>query len=211
MSARQEPCRGAPRTLIADVRLPRYSSTDFKAMSDDRPAVSTRWQCSAPRHRCRLALLFGLASRRRRWARSRRRLCSRRRRWTRCCCRCCSRRRRWGGRGRSRRCWSRACARDKIELADASLPTRVVVLISMPEGHAIARIDGGHTVIPPSVGALRTNAVHHYGFTLAEIVWRIGLETARVTNSRMDGRTGRGIGDRCISILINSYAGHEAP
>jgi hypothetical protein len=57
----------------------------------------------------------------------------------------------------------------------------------MPKGHAIGRVDCGHAIIAPPASGLRADAVFHDGFTLAEIIWRIGLKTPRVTDAREDG------------------------
>ena len=80
----------------------------------------------------------------------------------------------------------------------------------MPEGHAIS-VKRCHAVIAPPCRGLRRGAIDQHGFTLAEIVWRIGFKTPRVTNSGVDGGAGRSITDCGISVLINGYARHKAP
>ena len=57
----------------------------------------------------------------------------------------------------------------------------------MPEGDAIG-VKRRHAVIAPPASALEADAVEHDGFTLTEIIWRIGLKTRRVTNTGKDGR-----------------------
>src|SRR5262249_54007600 len=59
-----------------------------------------------------------------------------------------------------RRCWSRSwrrfssyCSRE-LELTDARLPARVVILVGMPERQAVGRINRGHAVIAPPCSEL---------------------------------------------------------
>jgi len=73
----------------------------------------------------------------------------------------------------------------------------------MPEGYAIGRVHSRHAVIAPTISGLGADAVFHDGFTLAEIIWRIGLKTPGITNAGENGRTGCSIADGHVSILIN--------
>ena len=102
-----------------------------------------------------------------------------------------------------------------MEFADARRPRYArccVILVRMPEGHAIG-IKCGHAVIAPAPagGGLTPRAVEHRSFALAKIIQRVTGETSGITNAREDGWAGRGIANGCVSILINGYARHPAP
>ena len=137
-------------------------------------AYCSRRRCRGHGHRFQSSPFYGLRARHRRWSRSRRRStswCSRSRSGR------CSRR-------RNGRCWGRTLAAAyKVELTDARSPAARIILIGMPEGHAIGRVDSGHAVVAPPVSRLGADAVKHDGFTLAQIIWRIGLKTPCVPNA----------------------------
>ena len=83
----------------------------------------------------------------------------------------------------------------------------------MPEGHAIARIDGSHGIIAPAaprVGFVAC-AIFHYSFPLSEITWRVIGKTPSVTNSGEYAGAGCGIADSRVAVVIHGDAGHPPP
>jgi hypothetical protein len=83
----------------------------------------------------------------------------------------------------------------------------------MPEGHAIARIDGSHGIIAPATPGvgLVACAILHYSFPLSEITWRVTGKTSGVTNSREYAGTGHRITDSSVAVVIHGDAGHPPP
>ena len=156
--------------------------------------------------------LYGLRARRRCWTRPRSWRKSRRgRRSSRCSGRrACSGSGRGSGRGG--RCWCRASAADKVELADTRAPDAALgILVDMVEGHSIRRIDFCSRIITPADATVESDSREHDGFSLPHVTWRIIGETSGVPNGRKDCSARSGITYDRIAALIDSYAGHPAP
>jgi len=151
---------------------------------------------------------YGLRARRRCWTRPRSWRKSRRgRRSSRCSCRRACR-----GSGRRGRCWCRASAADKVELADTRVPEAALgILVDMVEGHSIRRIDFCSRIITPADATVESDSREHDGFSLPHVTWRIIGETSGVPNGRKDCSARSGITYDRITALIDSYAGHPAP
>ena len=82
----------------------------------------------------------------------------------------------------------------------------------MPEGRAIG-IKRGHAIVSPAPagGGLVAAAIGHHGFTLSEVIWRIGGKTPGITNTREYGAARCQLPDGHVSVCVGSYRGHPAP
>ena len=110
------------------------------------------------------------------------------------------------------RCWRRASAADKVELADTRVPEAALgILVDMVEGHAIRRIDLCSRIITPAGATVESDSREHVGFSLRKVTWRIIGETSGVPNGRKDCSARSGITYDRIAALIDSYARHPAP
>jgi hypothetical protein len=83
----------------------------------------------------------------------------------------------------------------------------------MPEGEIIDGIDCQHAVVAPASAGMGLVAPTggHYGFALTEIIQGIRSQPSGITNGRFLCRTGGGIGDGHVSVLIHCDAGHPPP
>src|SRR4051794_27543176 len=105
----------------------------------------------------------------------------------------------------------------EAEVPDARVPRerrrRRVVLLRVPEGALVARVDADVAVVAPAVagGRLTAGARKKRGLTLRELVRRVAREPSRVADLRIDRRRRGAEADRQVTGSVHRGAPHPAP
>src|ERR1051326_2174402 len=88
------------------------------------------------------------------------------------------------------------------------------ILLRVPEGAIVVRIDREIAIIAPPIfrySYLNSRTREHHGFTLSEIVQRIGRETTGIMEGWIIVRSTRAITNCDIAHMVHRGATHPAP
>lgn len=105
----------------------------------------------------------------------------------------------------------------ELERTNARPPVKAgcrrVVLLRVPEGAVIDRVNSDVTVITPAaVGAsLASGSGEQGSFALGQNSGWISRQAARITNLRIDCSARRAIANRDVSLLVHRRAAHPSP
>src|SRR5205823_8469047 len=90
---------------------------------------------------------------------------------------------------------------------------RGLVLLRVPEGAVVDRVDGHVAVVAPAAKptVLASLAREERRLALCELVRRIGREAARVADPRHDRRARGAEAERQVAVLVHRGASHPAP
>ena len=122
-----------------------------------------------------------------------------------------------GGNGSAEGSLRRRGRAGELEGADARVPEEgavcCIVLVAIPEGGVVARIQAHRAVIAPTIArpGLHARAGEHERFTLRQRIGRVGGETARISDrwkSQRGNHAGGAVADRQISGVIERGAAH---
>src|SRR5207244_10488437 len=100
----------------------------------------------------------------------------------------------------------------EAEASDACAPIapRGQVLVRVPEGAVVDRIDVQRAVVAPALVALRPAARHDRGLGDRHRPRRVGGPTARIADTGIDGRARDAVAERPVAAAVHRAAAEPA-